>query len=106
MHRPDRRRCDCLKYVCTAITIGQFRNKPPKIKDTEYCVVCEKGIQVPRVCSLYKEVAYCVRMHQTQHWSEHKKVCTGRNKMVETSKHVDGGLAGVAFVIQLAQSSN
>ena len=59
IHHPDRRRCDCLRYVCTAIKIGKFRNKLPTIKDTECCVICEKGLQVSRVCFLCKEVAYC-----------------------------------------------
>jgi hypothetical protein len=82
MCRPGRRLCECMAYVATAAEIGTLRDKEMRVttKNIEHCAVCKAALAGPKVCALCKEVAYCGSAHQKEHWTIHKKTCTGRKK--------------------------
>lgn len=82
MHHPDRRRCNCMAFAVTEAELGSNRWTCSKLTTSpvEHCALCDQGLANPLVCSSCKEVAYCNRSHQVEHWKVHKKACSGRAK--------------------------
>ncbi len=39
------------------------------------CAVCGKAFPAPKSCGRCKDVGYCSKEHQRQHWPEHKATC-------------------------------
>ena len=79
MNSPELRRCDCMKYVAMAASLGTLRLKDMKVKTAcVRCIVCNEVLAMPTYCALCMEAAYCGKIHQKEHWKSHKKVCPGR----------------------------